>query len=120
MKREKRWEWPDSLDAVVAAPEHHSVVLENDRVRVLEARVEAGGTVPRTHRWPGVQYRLRAANFVRRDGNGSVLLDSREMDLPKEGPLVLSSEPLPPHTLENVGDGPIHAFVVEVKEPPPD
>jgi len=23
------WEWPDSLDAVVAAPEHHAVLLEN-------------------------------------------------------------------------------------------
>lgn len=35
------WDWPGSLDAVVAAPEHHAVVLENDRVRVLLARVGA-------------------------------------------------------------------------------
>jgi hypothetical protein len=93
------WEWPDSLDAVVAAPEHHSVVLENVRVRVLDARVDAGDTVPlHTHRRPGVQYLLRVADFVRRDGNGSVLVDSRGMDLPKDGPPVLWSEPLPPHT----------------------
>jgi hypothetical protein len=118
MPNADRWEWPDSLDAVVAAPEHHSVILENDRVRVLDARVEAGDTVPlHTHRWPGVQYLLRVADFLRRDGNGNVLVDSRGMDLPKDGPLVLWSEPLPPHTLENVGDRPIHAFVVELKEP---
>jgi len=71
-----------------------------------------------THRGPSVQYLLRVAGFPRRDNTGSVLVDSRGMDLLKDGPLVLWSEPLPPHTLENVGDGPIHAFVVELKERP--
>jgi hypothetical protein len=113
------WEWPDSLDAVVAAPEHHSVLLENDRVRVLAARVEAGDTVSaHTHRWPGVQYVVSTADFVRRDGDGEVLVDSRAMDFPRERPLVLWSEPLPPHTLENVGDDLIHVIVVELKGPP--
>ena len=28
--------WPDALDAVVAAPQNHKVLLENDRVRVLD------------------------------------------------------------------------------------
>jgi len=89
------WEWPDSLDAVVAAPEHHSVLLENDRVRVLDARVEAGDTVPaHTHRWPGVHYVVSIADFVRRDGDREVLVDSRAMDFPRERPLVLWSEPL--------------------------
>ena len=113
------WEWPDSLDAAVAAPEHHSVLLENDRVRVLVARVEAGDTVPvHTHRWPGVQYIVSFADFVRRDGDGQVLVDSRAMEFPREGPFVLWSEPLPPHTLDNVGDDLIHVIVVELKHPP--
>jgi hypothetical protein len=30
------WPWPASLDALVAAPEHHRKISENDRVRVLE------------------------------------------------------------------------------------
>ncbi len=112
------WEWPDSLDALVA-PEHHSVLLENDRVRVLEARVEAGETVPvHTHRWPGVQYLVSIADFVRRDGDGEVVVDSRALNLPNQRPLVLWSEPLAPHTLENVGDDLIHAIVVELKDPP--
>ena len=37
--------WLDSLDAVVTAPEHHTVMLENDRVRVLDARVPAVAVV---------------------------------------------------------------------------
>jgi len=111
---------PSSLDAVVAAPDHHSVVLENDHVRVLDTRVKAGDTVPvHTHRWPGVQYILSLADFVRRDGDGELLVDSRTMDFPKEAPFVLWSEPLPPHTLENVGDDVIHVIVVELKSQAP-
>ncbi len=30
------WAWPDSLDAVKAAPDNHKVVYEDDRVRILE------------------------------------------------------------------------------------
>src|SRR2546427_3854450 len=30
------WPWPDSLDALAAAPESHRLLFENDRVRVLE------------------------------------------------------------------------------------
>ena len=112
-------EWPEELDAVVAAPEHHSVVLENDRVRVLHARVEAGDTVPlHTHRWPAVQHVVSGSDFVRRDGSGEVLLDSRTTELPSAWPVVLWSDPLPPHTLENVGADAIHVIVVEVKEGP--
>jgi hypothetical protein len=73
------WPWPESLDAVVAAPEHHAVLLENERVRVLEARVERNDTVPvHTHRWPGVQCVLSFADFVRRDTAGAVLVDSAQ------------------------------------------
>jgi hypothetical protein len=30
------WAWPDSLDAVKAAPDNHKIVYEDDRVRILE------------------------------------------------------------------------------------
>jgi len=86
------WEWPDTLDAVVAAPDHHSVLLENDRVRVLDTRVERGDTVPvHTHRWPGVQYFVSFADFVRRDADGELLVDSRAVDFPREGPTTSAS-----------------------------
>ena len=110
------WGWPDCLDAVVAAPEHHSVLLENDRVRVLDTRVPCGETVPvHTHRWPAAQYVVSFADFVRRNADGEVLVDSRAMELPRKGPLVLWSEPVPPHTLENVGDRTIHVIAIELK-----
>ena len=107
----------ESLDAVTAAPDHHTVLFENERVRVLEARVAPGDTVPlHTHALPGIQYLTSLADFVRRDADGSVMLDTRSAAVAVEAPLVVWSEPIPPHTLENVGERPIHAIVVEVKE----
>ena len=45
----------DATDAVAAAPENHKVILENDMVRVLEARVPLHTReVPHTHFWPSV------------------------------------------------------------------
>ena len=34
------------FDAVAAASAQHVVLLENERVRLIDAQVEAGGTVP--------------------------------------------------------------------------
>jgi len=36
------WPWSDSLDAVVAAPGSHRVVLENETTRVLEVTITPG------------------------------------------------------------------------------
>ena len=35
------WEWPDSLDAVVAAPEHHSVPLGDDPIHAIVVELKA-------------------------------------------------------------------------------
>src|SRR5580658_5246308 len=35
------WPWPEDLDAMMAAPEFHTVLFEDDRVRVLDGRVPA-------------------------------------------------------------------------------
>ena len=72
-------DWPDSLDAMTAAPEYHEVLLENDRVRVLDSRVAPGATTPvHTHEWPGVLYVLSWSDFNRYDRDGKVRVDSRK------------------------------------------
>lgn len=110
------WPWPDSLDALVAAPRHHSLRFENERVRVLETVIPPGDTVPvHTHRWPCIYHVLAWSQFIRRDEKGNVLFDSRTKPAPAV-PGVQWTEPLPPHTLENIGQGPIHLLSVEVKE----
>ena len=111
----KKKDWPDELDALNAAPQYHSLMLENDSVRVLDTRVPAGQTVPlHTHRWPGTQYILSWSDFVRRDAKEKILVDSRTFQKIPEGSAVWST-PLPPHTLKNVGASDLHVISVELK-----
>ncbi len=111
--------WPPELDALIAAPKHHRLVLENDRVRVLDTRIAPGDTVPvHTHRWPAVNHIMSWSDFVRRDADGKVLVDTRGRPPPEKLPFVVWSEPLPPHTLENVGAGELHVISIELKDAP--
>jgi quercetin dioxygenase-like cupin family protein len=114
------WKWPDALDALVAAPEFHRLILENDDVRVLETRIGPGETAPvHTHRWPCVLHTVATAHFVRRDGEGGVLTDTRAVDtLPVPGATVWVP-PMPPHSVENVGGSEIHLLIVELKRSGP-
>jgi len=109
-------EWPDELDALIAAPLHHKLLFENQAVRVLDTRVSAGERVPlHTHRWPSVLYILSWGDFVRRDGEGKIVVDSRNAGkLDEES--ARWSDPLPPHTLENVGESELRAISVELKK----
>jgi len=51
----------DSTDAVAAAPANHKVILENEHVRVLEARVPIHSDEPaHTHFWPSVLFEDKA------------------------------------------------------------
>lgn len=110
------WSWPDSLDALQAAPNHHGLVFENAHVRVLDMRIAPGETVPlHTHRWPAVLEVQAWADFVRRDEQGRVLVDTRGQPPPAKLPLTIWSPALPPHTLENVGSGEIRVLSVEIK-----
>jgi hypothetical protein len=107
--------WPDELDALIAAPKHHVLLFENETVRVLDTRVGPGETVPlHTHRWPSALYIMSWSDFVRRDAEGKVVADSRAGGKLPEGSAVWSG-PLAPHTLENVGASELRAISVEVK-----
>jgi hypothetical protein len=113
------WPWPDSLDALVAAPDHHKLLFENERVRLLEVRIPPGAFVPvHTHRWPSAIYVAAQSDFIRRDGDGNVLFDSRTVGPPPDKPLVQWTGPLPPHSVENVGSREILLITTELKEPP--
>ena len=111
------WPWPDSMDALVAAPAFHQRLLENERVRVLHTVIPSGAIVPlHTHRCPGVAYLLSWSDFIRRDQHGNVLLDSRQAGGPPKIPAVQWLDRLPPHTVENVGPSEISIVIVELKE----
>ena len=105
----------DLLDALVAAPRQHRVLLENEHVRVLETKISPGDTVPlHTHGWPAVHHVMCWSDFVRRDEHGAVQVDTRGKPAVAVG-AALWSGPLGPHTLENVGHAELHVVSVEVK-----
>jgi hypothetical protein len=116
-KQESPAPWPTELDALIAAPKYHRVLFENDRVRVVETRIPPGDTVPlHMHRWPGALHILTWSDIIRRDEHGNVLLDTRNSGNPPQTPSFGWLEPLPPHTVENVGPCEIHNITVEVKD----
>jgi hypothetical protein len=115
MGEKTAWPWPPELDALIAAPKHHTLILENDRMRLLDTIIPVGDTVPvHTHRWPGVYYTIQFSHFIRRDGEGNLLFDSRTVPGGPAGAAFL--ENLPPHSVENVGDCDIHLVSVEMKK----
>lgn len=109
--------WPANLDALIAAPENHKLLFENDAVRVLETCIEPGCVTPlHTHCWPAALYIVSVSDFVRRDESGAILFESRNTTQSASGAAVWTP-PLPPHTLENVGTNEIRIIAVEIKKP---
>ncbi|MGH9498974.1 MAG: hypothetical protein ACRD3L_07500 [Terriglobales bacterium] len=116
MKNLSSWPWPDSLDALTAAPAHHTLLLENDRVRVIHTHIPPGALVPlHTHRWHAVAYVMISSDFIRRDHENKILFDSRQAPAPPRFPVTQWLEPLPPHTIENIGNSEISILIVELK-----
>ncbi|HUX44696.1 MAG TPA: hypothetical protein VMV57_08110 [Terracidiphilus sp.] len=108
-------DWPEALDALVAAPGNHLLLMENERVRVLDTRIAPGERTPlHTHCWPSANYLVSWSDFVRRNGDGKTLVDSRQTGRIAAGSAVWSA-PLPPHTLENVGTTELRVISVEIK-----
>ncbi len=51
------WIWPDSLDAVKAAPQNHHVIFENDKIRILEVILNPYEYEQlHVHRFPSVMF----------------------------------------------------------------
>jgi quercetin dioxygenase-like cupin family protein len=107
----------DTLDAMTAAPDHHEVLLENEKVRVLDTRLGPGESTPvHTHCWPAVLYVLGWSDFIRHDAEGNPILDSRDQGMKPANGSTLWSGPLQPHFVKNIGDCDLHIIAVELKD----
>jgi quercetin dioxygenase-like cupin family protein len=109
-------EWPDELDALVSAPGHHKLLMENDFVRVINTLIPPGEvTNIHTHKWPASLYIISWSNFIRYDAEGTVIVDSRKLSQTPLPSSAIWSEALKPHALENIGENDIHIISVEIK-----
>ncbi len=105
------------LDALTASPNHHHLLLENDKVRVVETLIPAGErTTIHTHQWAGVLHVMSWSHFVRRDDKDNILVDSRTVEALQNPAEVMWGAALAPHSLENVGDKTLRIVAVELKE----
>ena len=96
-------------DAVTTNPELYRVVLENERVRVLEYRDRPGDRTE-VHRHPDSV--MVTVSRVRR----RLIQGERSADVELE-PGVARWLPAQEHAGENVGDEETHALFIELKEP---
>lgn len=112
------WTWPPEMDAVVAAPESHKVLLENDDVRVLEVIIPPGVREPdHTHRMPSVMIVDRPAMI--QYYQGAALVFSSPPGASARATVGQWMEPEGLHAVENVDTSTYHAFRVELKRHQP-
>ncbi|MFK8060185.1 MAG: hypothetical protein AB8B78_08860 [Polaribacter sp.] len=98
-------DWPKELDAVIAAPKNHKIILENDKVRVLEVTVLPGEIESiHHHKWPSVMHLTQSGHFINRDKNGTVILDSRKRTEQPVLPITFYKGPQAAHYVENLSD----------------
>ena len=98
-------------DSAKVAPKNVKVILENNRVRVLEVHIKPGEKVPMHSHPPHVTYTLS-------DVKGKYVSPNGETTIGEAKPNVVFWSEAVTHASENVGTSEIHAVVVELKEPP--
>jgi hypothetical protein len=110
-------QWPDELDALIASPQHHKLLLENEFVRVLDTNILPGETTAvHTHGLAASHIVVSWSDFTRYDSEGNILLDSRSIGNSISPHTALWSEPIGPHALKNVGLNDLHIISVEIKK----
>lgn len=114
--------WPDELDAVTAAPDHHKVLFENENLRVLEVTLKPNDEEPvHHHRWPSVfvldQIKPPITDI---SPDGERLPPSRDIIRALDawdgkGSLVVHMQPQPAGRVLNESDLTAHGIRIEMK-----
>jgi hypothetical protein len=102
---------------LIAAPENHKPLLENDYVLVLDVSIPAGTTVPaHLHPWPAVFITLTPGHLVFRNLAGEVIRESRPpVDMPAIPHVEWRKPDTEPVLISNVGTGEQRALRIELK-----
>jgi hypothetical protein len=114
--------WDPAFDAVIAAPKHHKVLFENERLRVLEVTLEPYDEEPiHHHRWPSVFVFDQISGPVHDIApDGTQLPPNRDVMLALQtwngqGSFVVNLAPQPLGRVLNGSNKTIHGIRVEMK-----
>jgi hypothetical protein len=110
------WPWPDSMDAVSAAPANHKVLYEDEKVRILEVTVAPGEKENmHFHRWPSILIVDSPAKKKEYTSDGkAVVTDKPSADTPL--PIIIRMGPTKPHAIENLDTNSLHLYRIELKQ----
>ena len=117
-----KWAWPDSLDAMNAAPENHQLVYEDDNVRVLAVMLNGNKSEPiHTHKWKSIMWIAKPItpckiNNYQKANNGKLV--KSDSLLIKEMPINLGQliAPEAPTSITNLSTENGVAYRVEFKK----
>lgn len=102
----------NKLDAVIAAPNSHKILFENDMVRVLEVTIEQGvKETMHIHGLPSVMIMTNPAKIRYYNDNGNSFDIEPEAKTKTEW-----MDPEPLHAVENIDSKPYKAIRVELKQ----
>ena len=103
------------MDALLAAPASHRVLLDNDRVRVLEVTIEPGTREPEhTHQAVSVMIVDESAQ-IRYYADGALQFESSAHPIAPPHVRARWMESEGPHSVENIDQSRYHAIRVELK-----
>jgi len=115
MTGHEEWAWDAQLDALIAAPESHRLLLENEHVRVLEITIAPGQREPEhTHRWPSVMIVDQPAR-IRYYEHGAQTYQSPAHPAQRPEPKAIWMDAEGPHSVENIDSSPYHALRIELE-----
>ena len=105
-----------SIDAVVAAPDSHKVILENKKVRILEVIIKPHQKEPmHVHKYPSVMIIRSSARirFYNADGKSK---DFQKRNISPKKPLIEYLLPEGSHAIENIDNETYYAIRIELKK----
>ena len=105
-----------SFEPIIAAGDHHFVVLENERVRVLQVEIMPGETVPfHQHGMPSVFVTFEPASLLFRDMSGKAIRVVERSSFTELPHAEWRETPPAPRSVENVDTVPMRALRIEFK-----
>ena len=106
-----------TFEPIIAAGEYHSVVLENDRIRVLQVEIMPGETVPfHQHGMPSIFVTLEPASLLFRDMSGKAIRVVERSSFSELPHVEWRETPPAPRSVENVDTVSMRALRIELKK----
>lgn len=96
-------DWPVELESIISAPKNHKVLMENDKVRVLEVTILPGEQENlHCHKYPSVLHFKEAEDFIDSDAEGNVIFDTRTLPSHLKLPMTMWKDAEAPHKITNL------------------